>query len=154
MKCWKMIFMRCVLVFEIGKNHVCVNNCSHWLLLPRNFRDIMSRENAKKKNFINTCKNKYIVRDVAHVTWHLCGPRGPANIHDYFFERYPSILVLFLSGTSFTYARSFNKPTITPKTSFTLLHSDWYDLEFGSKAFLLNSMETGTSLAWEITPGE
>src|ERR1043166_444154 len=76
-----------------------------------------------------------------------------ANIHDYFFKRCPSILAFFLSGSSSAHALSFNRPTIMPKTSFTLLHSDLYELEFWSKAFLVNSIEYAVSLALDIFPG-
>src|SRR5436853_4195311 len=40
-----------------------------------------------------------------------------------------------------------------PKTFLTFLHNDWYSSGFGSKAFLVNSIEYAVSLALDIFPG-
>lgn len=57
----------------------------------------------------STCE-KYIERDIY------------ATIHDYFFERYSSILAFFFEDSSSAYTLSFNSPTIIFKTFFTALH--------------------------------
>ena len=100
------------------------------------------------KIFINTFKNKYKCSGLC--PGYMMSMLITAN---YFFKRYPSILAFFLSGSSSAHALSFNRPTIMPKTSFTLLHSDLYELEFWSKAFLVNSIEYAVSLALDIFPG-
>ena len=69
------------------------------------------------------------------------------QIANYFFERYPSILALFLFDLSSTHALSSNKPMIMPKTFLTPLRNVWYSSDFSSKASSVNSMLKGALLA-------
>src|SRR5262245_61388508 len=71
----------------------------------------------------------------------------------YFLARYPATLVLFFAGEFSTLALSLIKPTTTSSTLFTPSHKAQYSSEFLSKAFFVNSIVRGTSLAFEIWPG-
>src|SRR5437016_14117333 len=72
-------------------------------------------------------------------------------IHDYFFERYSSILAFFLSVSSPTHSNlSFNSPTTTSITRFTFLHKSFSSSDPSFKADSVNRILMGSLLVLDI----
>src|SRR2546423_15216199 len=72
-------------------------------------------------------------------------------IHNYFFERYSSILAFFLSGSSSTHSNlSFNSLTTTSITRFTFLHKSFSSSDPSFKADSENRILRGSLLVLDI----